>query len=520
MTNGDAPITAETGPTPNEAPVQQTAAAMAAPQQAAPVRFAEPAQPALSAAAFELNAAAEAEAMPQPAEVEAPVDAPVDADIDLAKKKEDEEAAQDELVDLAMTPEADVLDAIVAADGAREVSGDEDGASALGGDGSGSGAILGVIALAAVGAGLYFVLDSDDDDVIDLTPPPPPPPPANVAPVITSANAVDVDENGDVADIVLDVDATDADGDTITFSILDTSTDAAAFTIDPATGEVRFVASPDFETQDTFTFTVVATDSEGNATQQDVTVTINDVVEVNLAPTFTSVAAVAIDENSDVATVVLDAEATDPEGDDITFSIRDNNSDGDTTNDDDGDAFTVDPATGEVRFVASPDFETQDTFAFTLVATDSEGNETEQDVTVTINDVDDEAVTVNLDTADNDGNPLTANIIDAANGDFDFTDDDGVASNTIILNFEEGDTITFSEGADLSYSTGTDDPNDLEITVNVNGVVSTIILDDVLADNVGFIFDEATAEAAVGFDFISVEEPAMTMTATADATFA
>ena len=39
--------------------------------------------------------------------------------------------------------------------------------------------------------------------------------------------------------------ATDADGDDLSYSL--SGTDAALFTIDPATGAVRFIASPDFE---------------------------------------------------------------------------------------------------------------------------------------------------------------------------------------------------------------------------------------------------------------------------------
>ena len=39
--------------------------------------------------------------------------------------------------------------------------------------------------------------------------------------------------------------ATDADGDPLSYSL--SGTDAARFTIDPATGAVRFTASPDFE---------------------------------------------------------------------------------------------------------------------------------------------------------------------------------------------------------------------------------------------------------------------------------
>ena len=55
--------------------------------------------------------------------------------------------------------------------------------------------------------------------------------------------SINTDENE--AGILADFDATDPDGDAITYSV--TGTDAAAFTIDETTGELQFVAAPDFE---------------------------------------------------------------------------------------------------------------------------------------------------------------------------------------------------------------------------------------------------------------------------------
>jgi hypothetical protein len=62
----------------------------------------------------------------------------------------------------------------------------------------------------------------------------------------------------------------------------------------------------------------------------------------------------------------------------------------------------------------------------------------------------------------------------------------------------EGDT-------QASFSTVAGDPTSLEIVVNNAGVVSRIVLEGVL-DGDDLVFNEATAEAAVGFDFFSVGE--------------
>ena len=58
--------------------------------------------------------------------------------------------------------------------------------------------------------------------------------------------------------------ATDADEDPLTYSL--SGADAARFTIDPTTGAVRFIASPDFENPD---------DAGGNNVY-DITVTASD----------------------------------------------------------------------------------------------------------------------------------------------------------------------------------------------------------------------------------------------------
>ncbi|QQN75456.1 cadherin repeat domain-containing protein [Croceicoccus sp. YJ47] len=495
MTRSEAPTAVEQGQqagstaTPaNEAATPETAA-----------NTAETAKPLTAAELAALAAAASEDAVPQVESEEAPVEmadaaqaqAKAQAVVDEDEKEDEDDAdAQDAPVDLAMGSEAAVFEAIAAADDARAAPGDEgEEASALGGDSNGA-PILAVAAVAAAGLGLYAVLDDNDDD-IDL----PEPEPENVAPVFTSGTDVDFAENTDAGEVVYTATATDADGDDITYSIDADSADFDAFTIDPDTGEVRFVASPDFEMQDSYTLTVIATDSEGNSVSQDVDIAITDVVE-NTAPTFANGddVTVAIDENSDVATVVYDANAVDAEGDAITYSIEDG---------DDSDAFTIDADDGEVRFVASPDFEMQDSYTITVTATDAEGNMTSQDVTIDVNDLDDAITTVNLDAVDTDNNPNTPNLIDSGDMDYLLTDDAEVASYTIIRNFEEGDMIEFSNTDSVSFSTGPDDANDLQIIFNNNGTVSEIILDDVLGDDAGLIFNEATAEAAVGFDFFS-----------------
>ena len=128
------------------------------------------------------------------------------------------------------------------------------------------------------------------------------------APFITSGGtAAAIDENSGAGQLVYTAAATDAG--TVTWS-LKVGGDAADFTINPASGAVTLTENPNHETQSSYSFTVVATDDEGNSAEQPVSLVVNDLDEV--APTITSGAtATAINENSGAGQVIYTAVATD-----------------------------------------------------------------------------------------------------------------------------------------------------------------------------------------------------------------
>ena len=98
----------------------------------------------------------------------------------------------------------------------------------------------------------------------------------NVAPVITSANSVSVEENTAAGTDILALTATDSgpesDG-TVTFS-----TTHSSFSVD-SSNNLQIDFSPNFEATNSYTVPVVATDSAGNTTTQNIAVTITDVDE-------------------------------------------------------------------------------------------------------------------------------------------------------------------------------------------------------------------------------------------------
>jgi hypothetical protein len=158
----------------------------------------------------------------------------------------------------------------------------------------------------------------------------------------------------------------------------------ADLAIDSATGNVYLNSALDHESVDQYSFTVVASDDQGNSSSQAVTISVNDLDEA--APVITSGAiGASVDENSG-SQVIYTATASDngDVSDGVTFSLAAGSD----------SALTIDGSTGEVTLADSPDHEAQDEYAFTVVATDAAGNSSDQSVTVAVNDLDEAAPTI------------------------------------------------------------------------------------------------------------------------------
>ncbi len=225
-----------------------------------------------------------------------------------------------------------------------------------------------------------------------------------VAPTITSGTtATAINENSGAGQVIYTATATDS-GDIsggVTFSLKAGSD--AGLTINPTTGAVTLTGNPDFESKSSYSFTVVATDAAGNASDRTVTLGINNLDEV--APSFTTgnssdsfaTATVSVAENTATSTAIYTAQAFDNDaadgGEHVTYSLID------ADNGADAQYFTIDAATGAVTFKASPDYEGTHAPAYTFIvaATDAAGHVTTQTVTVNVTDVDEIAPTVTLD---------------------------------------------------------------------------------------------------------------------------
>ena len=149
---------------------------------------------------------------------------------------------------------------------------------------------------------------------------------------------------------------------------------------------MTLTGNPDFETKASYSFTVLASDGVNAATEKAVTLAIINKDEV--APTVTSATtASAINENLGSGQVVYTATATDSQdiSAGVTFSLKAGQ---------DAASFSIDSSTGAVTLTGNPDFETKDSYSFTVVATDAAGNASEKTVSLAINNRDESAPSI------------------------------------------------------------------------------------------------------------------------------
>ncbi len=112
----------------------------------------------------------------------------------------------------------------------------------------------------------------------------------NTAPVFTDGSSTtrSVAENTESGqNIGTPVSAADADsGDTLTYSL--SGTDAAAFSIDTATGQLQTMAALDYETQSSFSVIITVSDARGGTDTIEITINITDVAETESVGTDTT----------------------------------------------------------------------------------------------------------------------------------------------------------------------------------------------------------------------------------------
>ncbi|USD20857.1 hypothetical protein MJO52_17610 [Microbulbifer variabilis] len=192
--------------------------------------------------------------------------------------------------------------------------------------------------------------------------------PSNRTPVFLSLSEIAFREDGSGA--LLTLSASDADGDSISYSIIG-GEDQSRFLIENG-NQLRFDSAPDFENpadsngDNVYRVTVEASDGNGGQSTQEIVITVVDVNDG--APEFSSAAEITVKEG--VSGIFYTATAKDPDKDEVTYSLSGGA---------DVALFSIDSTSGELRFNTAPDFESpadsdeDNNYQLFISAADSEG---------------------------------------------------------------------------------------------------------------------------------------------------
>ncbi|MBU2888053.1 T9SS type A sorting domain-containing protein, partial [Gilvimarinus agarilyticus] len=285
-------------------------------------------------------------------------------------------------------------------------------------------------------------------------------------PVFTSATTASFIENE--TGTAYTVTATDAN--TITYS-LGSGNDEALFDIVGSTGVVTFKTAPNFESpadtdeDNDYVINVIASDGV-NTVNKNVTITVTDVDDTN--PVFTSSTTASFIENETGTAYTVTA----TDANTVTFSLGSGN---------DEALFDIVGSTGVITFKAAPDFEnpadTDEDNAYVINVIASDGvNTTNQNVTITVTDVDDTnpvfSSTTAVNFAENEtGTAYTVTATDANTLTYSLGSDNDEALFDIV-----GSTgvVTFKTAPDFENPADTDKDNDYVINVIANDGVNTV----------------------------------------------
>lgn len=315
----------------------------------------------------------------------------------------------------------------------------------------------------------------------------------NQAPVMSSTTPVSIAESTVTGRAVSTISATDPEGDTLTYSILSGNT-GNAFTINPSTGAITTATALDYETTNSYTLTVAATDTVINRAITTQIVNVTD----NSNPVISNTSSVSFVETVSIGTAVATISASDLENDTITYSIT-------AGNVYPNEKFTINSSTGAITTIAEFDYyvydATRNIYTLTITASDSAGEigTATQTVNITSNQapvISDTSVVSILEDAS----------IGTVVATISATDDEAITFSITAGNTGNAFTINASTGvitttATLDYETTTSYILTVAVT-DTSGLISTITQTINVTDVVDAL-PNATGKAIFGFGWYS-----------------
>ncbi|MBC6426154.1 MAG: cadherin repeat domain-containing protein, partial [Ekhidna sp.] len=276
--------------------------------------------------------------------------------------------------------------------------------------------------------------------------------PINTAPTITEQTFT-VAEDAVNGATVGTVQASDAETNNLTFAITAGNT-GNAFAIAEGTGAITKAGTLDFENNPNYTLNVSVSDGNLSATA-DITINLTN---INEAPAITPAQTFSVAEDAVNGTAVGTVLATDPEEDNLMFSITQGNT---------GNVFAIGEGTGAITTAGALDFENNPNYTLKVSVSDGELAD-EADITINVTNVNDNAPTIvdqTFTVAEDAANNTAVGIVQAADADMNnltFAITSGNTGNVFDINRTTG-AITTAGTLDFENN-----PNYYTLTVKVS----------------------------------------------------
>ncbi len=257
-----------------------------------------------------------------------------------------------------------------------------------------------------------------------------------------TANDQSVSINENTA-VVITLTGNDPDGDDLTFAVLQQPANGALSDFDADAGTVTYTPNDGFSGQDSFTFRV--SDGQASSDAAVVSITVNDVNDAPVANDQT----VTTDEDT---AITITLTGNDPDGDDLTFAVLQQPTNGTLSN--------FDAQAGTVVYTPAEDFSGQDSFTFRV----SDGQASSGPATVTINvEEGNDAPTVEFDI---DGEDVEVNEGESVTLEVTVTDDEN-AQVSIEWDLDGDGQFDDAEGPSAVFR-GNDGPQTVRVSVRAS----------------------------------------------------
>ena len=279
---------------------------------------------------------------------------------------------------------------------------------------------------------------------------------------ITLANA-SVDENADGAIVGALAGVDPDDGDSITFSVSDNR-----FEVDGSNNlKLKAGQSLNHEVDATVALTVSATDGNGLTVDQNFTIAVSD---LNENPTSITLSNASVDENMSGALIGALAGVDPDDGDSLTFSVSDNR-------------FEVDGNSNlKLKAGQSLDHEGEPIVTLTVTATDAAGLTADQNFSITVNNLNENAANISLSNFSIDENAAGATVgtlvgIDPDDGSslaFSVSDNRFEVDGSNNLKLKAGQSLNHEVDAIVTLTVTGTDASGLAVSQNFNIAVNDL----------------------------------------------